>query len=101
MLETGSQALLSAILSQASDSMGGRMTVSLDSLPGSAGPQQVSLGLPPDKALTLSALQRHKRQFVRLHSAGKHAGSDVGRLGDTDTELDVARRFAHYLETSL
>lgn len=88
----------------------------------------VQLLLPAGKPTpTNAALQRHKRQFVKMHAAGVSASNELGiaagkegQLRDqqivsqkqsvgvdsadtamTTREADIARRFAAYLNESL
>lgn len=87
------------------------------------GPSQLIFTVPSDKVLTLSSLQRVRRQFVRMHSAGT---ANVNQLGtsarsegvqfsmapspatlaapvseNASTEWSIAKRFLAFLEGTL
>ena len=114
MLETTSQAVVSAILER-QQSLGlpeGGGQVKL-SIPVSGSPQRSELSLlldlpPTRRAVNLPTLQRLRRTFVRMHSSSMastnvvgDAARDESRADGSAGEADVAKRFAGWLCESL
>ncbi|KAL9933099.1 hypothetical protein V8E36_007817 [Tilletia maclaganii] len=81
-LESITQSIISQIL--ASQSLSTTIPIPLPSSPSTP----IALQLPPSAAerpLTLSALQRLRRQFVKMHSTGLASGSEIATSRDSDT----------------
>jgi len=98
-LEQTSAALVSSIMAEQSvnQGMGGPVTVSVS--PASGVPTQVKLVLPA-RNITLSELQRLKRQFVTIHKKAITLGSTEKGAVDW-SEASVAQKFVGYLEENL
>lgn len=96
-LEQTSTAMISEIASQQSMMPGSGGLVSL-CLPS---PSTVKLKLNlPSRNLTLSELQRHRRQFVTIHKKAITLGTTEKGVVDW-SESSVADKFASYLEENL
>jgi len=92
MLEQTSTALVSAIMTEQTG-IGGQLKISL----ASTLKQQITL---PPRHITLSELQRLKRQFVTVHRKAITLGTTEKGSVDWDAE-NVASKFVTYLEEHL
>ena len=95
-LEQTAATMVSAIMSEqaASQGMGlGEVTLSLSATL----KPKVQL---PDRTVTLSELQRHKRQFVTIHKKAITLGTTEKGAVDW-TEEKVAEKFVTYLEENM
>ncbi|EIM82814.1 chromatin associated protein KTI12 [Stereum hirsutum FP-91666 SS1] len=94
-LEQTTTALLSLIIS--SPSSGGPTTLTLPN--SDKTPSRITISMPP-RTVTLSELQRLKRQFVTVHKKAITLGTV--EKGSVDwSEESVARKFGVYLEENL
>jgi protein KTI12 len=92
VLEQTSTALVTLIMSQANQG-GGKITLALPSK------LQLTIALP-SRNLTLSELQRVKRQFIAIHK--KALSQSMAGKGSLDwTEGTVGQKFVDYLEENL
>ncbi|KAK0532048.1 kti12, chromatin associated [Tilletia horrida] len=83
-LESVTQEIITHILS--AQSLSSTIPIALPSSSRSA--TKLSLQLPPsaiERPLTISALQRLRRQFVKMHSTGLASGSEIASARDADT----------------
>lgn len=93
ILEKVTAAMTSAIASESSaQSSGGVYVVSV-------GDGQISVSLPA-RHITLSELQRRKRQFVTVHKKAITLGTTEKGAVDWSEE-NIAQKFAQYLEEHL
>nr|ASF90229.1 hypothetical protein SPAR01690 [Bartheletia paradoxa] len=91
LLESTTAQLVSSILAaQADRPGGGRISVLLNPAPGAGSPVRLSVTLPP-RNVTLSQLQRTKRQFSTIH---KQAGAEM-------TPAKLGECFLEYVEGAL
>ena len=88
--------VVSLIVSARSDgtALGGPLIVAV---PQSSTRLEITL---PSRAVTLSELQRHRRQFVTIHKKALTTGM-AGRAEMDWTEETVAKKFASHLEENL
>lgn len=94
VLEQTTAAMVSAVLAEASNQggSGGATTIAIADL-------KVQLNLPA-RSLTLSELQRLKRQFVTVHKKAITLGStEKGRVDWGEEQ--IAQKFALYVEEHL
>ncbi|CAD6918885.1 unnamed protein product [Tilletia controversa] len=84
-LESVSQSIINHILSLTTASPTPPTSLPIP-LPSSS--QKITLKVPPsatERGLTLSALQRLRRQFVKMHMTGLASGSEIASARDADT----------------
>jgi len=105
-LEQTSSAIVSQILAAQSSglsSSGGTLKFTLPSTVVSSSTNSKPLGLSvelPSRTLTLSELQRQKRQFITVHKKAVTQG--LAGKADLDwSEETVANKFIHHLENNL
>ncbi|KAE8240341.1 hypothetical protein A4X13_0g7848 [Tilletia indica] len=82
-LESVSQSIINTVLALSSNSLSS-LPIPLPSTPS----HKLSLTLPAsavERPPTLSALQRLRRQFVKMHSTGLASGSEIASARDADT----------------